>query len=152
VPRRRLVPRLMIRFRPGRPRLLDVLARRRNVDLFEVVVVVVGRDDRRGHVGDVHAVHRPDLVLRAGAFRHEVGLCPFRCPRCHAIDEHRHRAQQRRRIAGRGIAFSSSEVKLVAVPFAFASTIGDSPLTVIVSATAAIFIDIADRSSGRPAR
>ena len=38
-----------------------------------------------------------------------------------------------------GIFVSSSEVKLVAVPVAFVSMIGDSPLTVIVSATAAIF-------------
>ena len=37
-----------------------------------------------------------------------------------------------------GIFVSSSEVKLVAVPVAFVSMTGDSPLTVIVSATAAI--------------
>ena len=39
-----------------------------------------------------------------------------------------------------GIFASSSGVKLVAVPVALVSMIGDSPLTVIVSATAAIFI------------
>jgi hypothetical protein len=39
--------------------------------------------------------------------------------------------------------FSSSDcVKLVAVPVAFASTIGDSPLTVIVSCTVATFMRI----------
>ena len=38
-----------------------------------------------------------------------------------------------------GIFVSSSEVKLVAVPVALVSTIGDSPLTVMVSATVAIF-------------
>src|SRR5712691_4124937 len=36
-----------------------------------------------------------------------------------------------------GIFVSSSVVKLVDVPFAFVSTTGDAPLTVIVSATAA---------------
>ena len=38
-----------------------------------------------------------------------------------------------------GILVSSSDVKLVAVPVAFVSMIGASPLTVIVSATLAIF-------------
>ena len=38
-----------------------------------------------------------------------------------------------------GIFGSSSAVKLVAVPVALVSTIGDSPMTVIVSATVATF-------------
>jgi hypothetical protein len=41
-----------------------------------------------------------------------------------------------------GIFSSSICVKLVAVPIAFVSTIGDSPLTVIISCTVATFSGI----------
>jgi len=57
--------------------LVDVLTAGRDLNLLEVVVVEIGRRTaHRRHVGDHHAIHRPDSVLRARALRLEVGLLP----------------------------------------------------------------------------
>ena len=77
-------------------------------------------------------------VLRPRALRREVRLLAgLVAADVDAIDEHAgHAAHQRERIArGRDLRAARRCVKLVAVPVALVSTIGDSPVTVIVSAT-----------------
>ena len=83
-------------------RLLDILAGRRDLDLFEVVIVEIGRRrPGRGHVGDDDAVERPDGVLRTRALRRKVRLLSgLVAADVHAVDEDAgHRPHQRERIA-----------------------------------------------------
>src|SRR4029450_7930675 len=69
---------------------LDVVARGRDLDFLEVVEVEIGRRRaRRGHVGNLDAVHRPARVLRARALRREVRLLTgLVAADVDAIDEH----------------------------------------------------------------
>ena len=84
---------------------LDVVSGRRDLDLFEVVVVEVRRGGAGGrHVRDLDAVQRPARILRPRALRGKVRLLTgLVATDVDAIDEHsRHTAHQRKRIARRG--------------------------------------------------
>ena len=84
-------------------RLCDLLARRRDLDLLEVVVVEIRRRGAgQRHIGHHDAVDGPDRILRASSLRREVRLLARLIARdVHAVDEHScHRPQQRERVAG----------------------------------------------------
>ena len=82
--------------------LLDVLARRGDLDLLEVVEVEIGRRRTGGrHVRNDDAVERPDRVLRPRTLRDDGGcLTGFVAADIHAVEQHaRDGTHQRERIA-----------------------------------------------------
>ena len=84
--------------------LLDVLTGGRDLNLLEVVEVEVGRRGAgSGHIGNDHAVERPDRVLRPRALRDDGGrLTGFIAADVDAIEQHAgDRTHQRERIARR---------------------------------------------------
>ena len=131
---------------------LDVVARRRDLDFLEVVEVEIGRRCAgRGHVGDLDAVHRPAASCGRVPFDAKfdcwpVSLPPMLTRSTSTPGTLRISANGSRDV---GIFVSSSVVKLVAVPVTLVSTIGDSPVTVIDSATVASFSDT-EMSASRP--
>src|SRR5262249_1014614 len=97
-------------------RLLDVLARRRDLNLFKIVPIEISRRTAScSHIRDIDTVYRPDRVLRTCTFRLKIRLLAgLVAANVNSIDKHaRYRPHQGKRIprSRNTLKFDGGEVR-----------------------------------------
>ena len=141
-PRHSLVPRLVTMLRTTPPVAIEASrAAGRDLHLLERVEVVVGRRGAEGrHVGDHHAVDRPDglIAARAGADVLRL-LAALVAADVDAVGEHAGGGlQDRPRVAGGRDLLELGLVIVAPVEMRRSSSSGASAVTVITSSTAGV--------------